>query len=104
MPEKRGDTKDMGRRLATCAMIQGPQRAGANPTHTSVCKARRAIASYNNGGLLPTDIDHSTGLGHLPPTVGRGFLPSAPQAFLTAAQPPIGGHVIAGTATSACPS
>lgn len=86
--------------LGADLMIEGLQRAGANPTHQSVIKALRGIKSYNGGGLLPININYSTVFGHLPPTVCSWFLQAAPQGFIAATQQPICGHVIPGTATS----
>lgn len=75
--------------LGADLMIKGLEGAGANPTHTSVIHALRGITSYNANGLLPQNINYSTGFGKdLPKSCTwymiaekNGFVPTSSSTF-----------------------
>jgi branched-chain amino acid transport system substrate-binding protein len=45
-------------------MIQGLEKAGANPTSASTIKALRATTSYSGDGILPVSLNYSTNFGY----------------------------------------
>ena len=50
--------------LGADLMIEGLQKAGANPTSAATIKALRGITSYNADGLLAVNLDYSTNFGY----------------------------------------
>lgn len=86
--------------LGADLMIQGLQRAGANPTRASVIKALRGIKSYNGGGLLPVNLDYATNFGHDPKVACDWFLQATKKGFVSATTKPVCGSDIPGTATA----
>jgi branched-chain amino acid transport system substrate-binding protein len=75
--------------LGVGLMIEGIQKAGANPTHASVNQALRSITNWNGNGLLPETINYSTDFGKdLPKSCGwymiaekNGFVPASSQTY-----------------------
>jgi hypothetical protein len=69
-------------------LINGLQRAGANPTRAGVIKALRSLKAYNGNGLLPVTINYSTVFGHDLPQCAwimraekSGFVPVSAKPF-----------------------
>jgi ABC-type branched-subunit amino acid transport system substrate-binding protein len=75
--------------LGAGLMIEGIEKAGANPTHASVNRALRSITNWNGGGLLPETINFTNDFGKdLPKSCGwymiaekNGFVPSSSQPY-----------------------
>ena len=79
-------------------MIEGLQRAGQNPSRTSVVKALRGIKSYNGNGLLPITINYSSVFGHDLPQCAW-VLRAAKSGFVPISSKPFCGTDYAGTST-----
>ena len=79
-------------------MIEGIQRAGADPTRASVIKALRGITSYNGNGLLPVMIDYSTVFGHDLPQCAW-VLRAEKSGFVPISSKPVCGTDYSGTST-----
>ncbi|HLN17701.1 MAG TPA: ABC transporter substrate-binding protein [Acidimicrobiales bacterium] len=86
--------------LGAALMIEGIQRAGANPTQAGVIKALRGITSWNGGGLLAESIDYATVFGHGPPEQCGWYVRAEPKGFVPASTHPVCGHNIPGTGTA----
>jgi ABC-type branched-subunit amino acid transport system substrate-binding protein len=81
-------------------MIQGIQKAGANPTSASVIKALRGVKSYSANGLLPNPINYSTNFGHDEAKACGWFLQAKPAGFVPVSKSPFCGTDLPGTSTA----
>ena len=86
--------------LGATLMIEGIQKAGKNPTHSSVITALRGIKDYTGGGILPYHINFSTIFGHDLPEDCAWYMKAEPKGFVATSAKPLCGKDIPGTSTA----